>query len=63
MKQMNWLKDMLQCHNQADFVVGGALSFIGHSAGGWLARAYMQEFGFSNVSLILTLGTPHLYVS
>lgn len=54
---------MLQCHNRDDFVVGGALSFIGHSAGGWLARVYMQEFGFSNVSLLLTLGTPHLYVS
>ncbi|XP_027113577.1 uncharacterized protein LOC113761807 isoform X1 [Coffea eugenioides] len=39
---------------------GGALSFIGHSAGGWLARVYMQEIGFSNISLLLTLGTPHL---
>ncbi|OIT33288.1 PREDICTED: uncharacterized protein LOC109206206 [Nicotiana attenuata] len=38
----------------------GTLSFIGHSAGGWLARVYLQEFGFSDVSLLLTLGTPHL---
>ena len=53
---------MLPSHNQANFVVGGALSFIGHSAGGWLARVYMQEIGFSNISLLLTLGTPHLYV-
>ena len=50
-------------HNQADFIVGGTLSIIGHSAGGWLARVYMEEFGLSNISLLLTLGTPHLYVS
>jgi len=36
------------------------VSLIGHSAGGWLARVYMEEFGFSHVSLLLTLGTPHL---
>ncbi|GLT95482.1 hypothetical protein SLE2022_131620 [Rubroshorea leprosula] len=39
---------------------GGTLSLIGHSAGGWLARVYMEEFGLSDVSLLLTLGTPHL---
>ncbi|KAH6827005.1 alpha/beta-Hydrolases superfamily protein, partial [Perilla frutescens var. hirtella] len=39
---------------------GSTLSLIGHSAGGWLARVYLQEFGISNVSLLLTLGTPHL---
>ncbi|CAK7341709.1 unnamed protein product [Dovyalis caffra] len=39
---------------------GGTLSLIGHSAGGWLARVYMEEFGQSDVSLLLTLGTPHL---
>lgn len=33
---------------------------IGHSAGGWLARVYIEEFGWSNISLLLTLGTPHL---
>ncbi|PHT60036.1 hypothetical protein CQW23_02399 [Capsicum baccatum] len=38
----------------------GTLSFIGHSAGGWLARVYMQEFGSSDISLLLTLGSPHL---
>ncbi|WJX36345.1 hypothetical protein P8452_24233 [Trifolium repens] len=36
------------------------LSLIGHSAGGWLARLYMQQFGVSHISLLLTLGTPHL---
>ncbi|KAL6008631.1 hypothetical protein ACLOJK_034145 [Asimina triloba] len=39
---------------------GGKLSLIGHSAGGWLARVYMEEFGLSDISLLLTLGTPHL---
>lgn len=37
-----------------------SLSLIGHSAGGWLARVYMEEFGKSDISLLLTLGTPHL---
>ncbi|XP_052194028.1 GPI inositol-deacylase isoform X2 [Diospyros lotus] len=39
---------------------GSSLSLIGHSAGGWLARVYMEEFGPSDISLLLTLGTPHL---
>lgn len=39
---------------------GERISMIGHSAGGWLARVYMQEFGTSHVALLLTLGTPHL---
>ncbi|KAH9321192.1 hypothetical protein KI387_015831, partial [Taxus chinensis] len=38
----------------------GKISLIGHSAGGWLARVYMAEYGFNGVSLLLTLGTPHL---
>ncbi|KAJ4780446.1 alpha/beta-Hydrolases superfamily protein [Rhynchospora pubera] len=36
------------------------VSLIGHSAGGWLARVYMHKFGFSDISLLLTLGCPHL---
>lgn len=39
------------------------ISIIGHSAGGWLARLYMDQFPVSHshhVSLLLTLGTPHL---
>jgi pimeloyl-ACP methyl ester carboxylesterase len=43
--------------------VDGKVSLIGHSAGGWLARVYMEEFGASDISLLLTLGTPHLYGS
>ncbi|OWM91526.1 uncharacterized protein LOC116215732 isoform X2 [Punica granatum] len=38
---------------------GGTFSLIGHSAGGWLARVYMEEYGATDVSLLLTLGTPH----
>lgn len=59
-KQITWL---CTHDNQANFIVGGTLSLIGHSAGGWLARVYMEEFGLSHISLLLTLGTPHLYVS
>ncbi|XWS42792.1 hypothetical protein CRYUN_Cryun16bG0044800 [Craigia yunnanensis] len=43
-----------------DGFTSGTLSLIGHSAGGWLARVYMEEFGLSHISLLLTLGTPHL---
>jgi len=39
---------------------GQGLCLIGHSAGGWLARVYMEEYGNSDISLLLTLGTPHL---
>ncbi|KAG6423267.1 hypothetical protein SASPL_113658 [Salvia splendens] len=39
---------------------GSTVSLIGHSAGGWLARVYLQEYGTSDISLLLTLGTPHL---
>ncbi|KAM7274182.1 hypothetical protein ACFE04_028846 [Oxalis oulophora] len=34
---------------------GGKLSLIGHSAGGWLARLYMEEFDKSQIPLLLTL--------
>ncbi|KAL1195492.1 hypothetical protein V5N11_030763 [Cardamine amara subsp. amara] len=43
-----------------DLAQGQGLSLIGHSAGGWLARVYMEEYGNSDISLLLTLGTPHL---
>ncbi|CAL9755824.1 unnamed protein product [Musa acuminata subsp. burmannicoides] len=39
---------------------GGSISLVGHSAGGWLARVYIEEFGMSRISLLLTLGSPHL---
>lgn len=47
-------------HEAKQLTQGGCLSLIGHSAGGWLARVYMEEFGSSHISLLLTLGSPHL---
>lgn len=41
---------------------GGKVTVIGHSAGGWLARVYMANYGTEDIALLLTLGTPHLYV-
>ncbi|XP_058225129.1 uncharacterized protein LOC131334223 [Rhododendron vialii] len=59
---LDWyLKRVDEAVNEAkELAAGGPLSLIGHSAGGWLARVYMEEFGLSNISLLLTLGTPHL---
>ncbi|VFQ86069.1 unnamed protein product [Cuscuta campestris] len=56
-----YLKRVADIVNEASEVAGGgALSLIGHSARGWLTRVYMEEFGKSDVSLLLTLGTPHM---
>lgn len=59
---LDWyLKRVDEAVNEAvKYSEGGSLSIIGHSAGGWLGRVYMEEFGFSNISLFLTLGSPHL---
>eukprot|EP00898_Chlorokybus_atmophyticus_P006354 jgi/Chlat1/671/Chrsp104S01147 len=38
---------------------GSPVSIVAHSAGGWLARVYMAEFGPDKVKLLLTLGSPH----
>ncbi|KAK7369988.1 hypothetical protein VNO80_12038 [Phaseolus coccineus] len=60
---LDWyLERVEEAVEEAKESAGGCetVSLIGHSAGGWLARVYMQEFGCSHVSLLLTLGTPHL---
>lgn len=59
---LNWyLKRVEEAVYEAKKLVPDSnISLIGHSAGGWLARVYLQEFGASDVSLLLTLGTPHL---
>ncbi|MCO5551124.1 hypothetical protein L7F22_004621 [Adiantum nelumboides] len=46
----------------AKLAVGGdtKVSLLAHSAGGWLARVYMLEYGIDDISLLLSLGTPHL---
>lgn len=36
------------------------VSLVAHSAGGWLARLFLSEFGTEKVDLLLTLGSPHL---
>ncbi|KAH7387755.1 hypothetical protein KP509_16G039500 [Ceratopteris richardii] len=36
------------------------VSLVGHSAGGWLARVYMAEFGIDDIAVLVSLGTPHL---
>lgn len=59
---LDWYLDrvrqaVLEAKSDAD---GGCVSLVGHSAGGWLARVYMERHGRSDVSLLLTLGTPHL---
>lgn len=52
----------ISCYSdsQALPVLDANISLVGHSAGGWLARVYLQEFESSDISLLLTLGTPHL---
>ncbi|KAL3622375.1 hypothetical protein CASFOL_033786 [Castilleja foliolosa] len=59
---LDWyLERVEEAINEAkELAQGSSLSLIGHSAGGWLARVYLQEFGITDVSLLLTLGTPHL---
>ncbi|KAH7306673.1 hypothetical protein KP509_22G024400 [Ceratopteris richardii] len=36
------------------------VSLLAHSAGGWIARVYMLEYGIDDISMLLSLGTPHL---
>lgn len=60
---VQWCLDKLDRIKFVGFVsllTGKGLSLIGHSAGGWLARVYMEEYGTADISLLLTLGTPHL---
>lgn len=38
----------------------GKVSVIAHSAGGWLGRVYMADFGTKDIALFLSLGSPHL---
>ncbi|KAL3699142.1 hypothetical protein R1sor_017164 [Riccia sorocarpa] len=60
---LNWYLDRVRIAIEAargDSEGDGKVSLIGHSAGGWLARVYMAEFGTEDIGLLLTLGTPHL---
>lgn len=55
-----WIPTLLDS-NIWGVCAGQGISLIGHSAGGWLARVYMEEFGFDGIALLLTLGSPHSY--
>ncbi|CAA3018487.1 uncharacterized protein LOC105168317 [Olea europaea subsp. europaea] len=59
---LDWyLRRVNEAVNEAKELAQDAnISLVGHSAGGWLARVYLQEFKSSDISLLLTLGTPHL---
>lgn len=39
---------------------GGKVALVAHSAGGWLGRLYLRDFGCAGVTSLVTLGTPHL---
>ncbi|PWA75190.1 alpha/beta-Hydrolases superfamily protein [Artemisia annua] len=54
----SWVIDILDLELKSADLNCGSLSIIGHSAGGWLARVYMEEFTQANISLLLTLGSP-----
>lgn len=36
------------------------VTLLAHSAGGWLARVYLAEFGTADVAALVSLGSPHL---
>ena len=38
----------------------GQLVLVGHSMGGLVARAYLDQFGGDKIRHVITLGTPHL---
>jgi triacylglycerol esterase/lipase EstA (alpha/beta hydrolase family) len=35
------------------------VAIVGHSMGGLVARAYRRRYGDANISMLMTLGTPH----
>eukprot|EP00250_Pteridium_aquilinum_P008915 c18304_g2_i3 orf=497-1561(+) len=61
---LNWyFERMNKAITAAKEASGGGdtkVSLLAHSAGGWLARVYMLEFGIDDISMLLSLGTPHL---
>lgn len=38
---------------------GGRVALLAHSAGGWLGRVYMRDFGSFGIESFTTLGAPH----
>jgi alpha-beta hydrolase superfamily lysophospholipase len=39
---------------------GAPLTLLAHSAGGWLGRLYLRDFGTEGIDRFVTLGSPHL---
>lgn len=39
---------------------GGKITFLSHSAGGWLGRTYLHSVGREGVDRFVSLGSPHL---
>ncbi|KAJ9523666.1 hypothetical protein QJQ45_019934 [Haematococcus lacustris] len=40
-------------------VHGAPITMLSHSAGGWLGRVYLKEFGTAGVDRFVSLGSPH----
>lgn len=41
-------------------VDGAPITVLTHSAGGWLGRTYLHDFGVEGVDRFVSLGSPHL---
>ena len=39
---------------------GDRAAMLSHSAGGWLGRVYLQDFGTERFDRLVSLGAPHL---
>lgn len=39
---------------------GAPITFLAHSAGGWLGRLYLKDFGTIGIDRFVSLGSPHL---
>lgn len=38
---------------------GAPLTLLAHSAGGWLGRVYLKDFGTAGIDRLVSLGSPH----
>uniref|UniRef100_A0A7S3VNG6 GPI inositol-deacylase n=1 Tax=Dunaliella tertiolecta TaxID=3047 RepID=A0A7S3VNG6_DUNTE len=58
---VDWYMDKLNASMQAlkRRVDGGPITMLTHSAGGWLGRVYMLDFGSEGIDHFVSLGSPH----
>jgi len=40
-------------------VDGAPITLVAHSAGGWLGRVYLKDFGTAGIDSFISLGSPH----